>query len=329
MATPSLDSPHDRRSAGEISLESLLRPYYYRRRLVVSVLVLAWLSGLALTLIPARRYRASIVLAVVPNSRNVSASGSISAILGAVQLGGLQSTPFVITKLLLLRGVIRQVAMSPAEGGSGLVIERVAEKPLGEIRPVDIEPLMRDILDVKVDKQTGLITFSVEHPDSAMTRQIATQVVDVASKRYIDVGRAQASSQRIAQEARVDSAQRQLRAAEQELLDFVSSNRSYTPYSPASVARERLERRLENARSVYSQVVADRERMIAQELEATPAVVVVDPIPKELLPQSRHGVLKLILVTALGFTVVTVVMMLLGDFAPTRESPHQGAYNVR
>lgn len=310
-----LYSATDRRLDGEISLDALFRPYLRRRRLVVGALLVAWAAALAFILIPARKYRASLVLAVVPNSRSLPAGGSISALLGAAQNGGLQSTPYVVTKLLLLRSVIRKVAMSPVNGSSDLIIERVAGKPLSEIRPTDIEPMMRDMLNVEVDKQTGLITFSVEHPDSAVARQVATQVVDVASKTYVDVGRAQARSQRVAQEARVDSARRQLDDAEKKLLDFVSSNRSYTPYSPAVVTRQRLERRLENARAVYSQVIADREAAIAQELEATPAVVVVDPILRDLLPQSRHGLLKLVLATALGLAVSTVIMILLGDFA--------------
>ena len=329
MAMSDSYSPPDRRSDGEISLNALLRPYLNRRRLVVVVLLLAWAAGLAFTLIPARKYRASLALAVVPNSRSLPTTAGISALLGAAQNGGLQSTPFVVTKLLLLRSVIRQVAMSPAKGSSELVIERVADKPLAEIRPVDIEPLMRDMMNVQVDKQTGLITFSVEHPDSAIARQVATQIVDVASKTYIDVGRAQARSQRVAQEARVDSAQHQLDDAEKKLLDFASSNRSYAAYSPAVVIRQRLERRLENARSVYSQVIADREAAIAQELESTPAVVVVDPILRDLLPQSRHGLVKLVLATALGLAVATVIMILLGDFAARPERSRSPGYALR
>jgi uncharacterized protein involved in exopolysaccharide biosynthesis len=315
MVTPSLHPAVHADSDQVISLESLIRPFFHRRRLIASLLIVAWIGGLAVTLLPARRYKASYVLAVIPNAGAASSiGGSIGALLGTGQLGGLQSTPYFITRLLLLRSVIMSVAMSPMTGQSDLVIERVMGARLKDIKPTDIEPAMRSLLETEVDKQTGLITFSVTHRDSALVRQVATQIVNAASETYIDVGRAQAKSQRIAEQTRVDSAERQLHRAEQDLLDFLSSNRSFAPYSVAAVTQQRLQRKLDNAQTVYSQAITDREAAVAQELEATPAVVVVDSIPRRLLPESRHGVLKLILATVLALAAATLIMLLRGDF---------------
>lgn len=306
----------------EITIAALLYPFRHRWRLVITTLLVAWGIGLAVIFIPARKYRASIVLAAVPSASNLSLPGGLglSALLNNGQLGGLQSTPYFITRLLLLRSVIMSVSMAPVVGSKELVIERLARKPLEDIRPLDIEKLMRKRLNTEVDKQTGLITFSVVDSDSALARQVATQILAAASKTYIDVVRAQARGERIAQEARVDSAQRQLHRAEQDLLTFMSTNRSYTTYSIATIERQRIERRLSNAQSIYSRAIADREGAIARELEATPAVVVVDPIPDRLLPEPRHGLLKMLLSTVLGFMVAGGIMLVLGDFAPGRRS---------
>lgn len=301
-------------SEPELRLDLLFRPFIRRWRLVLGSVVLSWLVGLAVILILPRRYQASEVLAAMPNTKGVSLTGGLSALLGTGQLGGIQSTPYFVTKLLLLRGVVTSVAMSRVLGSDQLVIERVARKPISAIKPADIEKRMRKILDAEVDKQTGLITFTVTNRDSALARQIANQVVTAASQTYIDVVRAQASSQRLAQETRVDSAQRQLRSAEHQLLDFLSSNRSYATYSSAAVERQRIERELNNAQTVYSQAITDREAAIARELEATPALVIVDPLPKRLLPEPLHVSLKMMLATVLGLVAAALVLLIRGEF---------------
>jgi uncharacterized protein involved in exopolysaccharide biosynthesis len=299
----------------DLPVGALLRPYRRRWRLVVVALLVSWAAAIAAALIPSRDYTASVVLAAVPNARTSSLPGGLTAILGASQLGGVQSTPYFIAKLLLLRSVITAVAaekMADARGGT--VIERVLETPAAEIRPTAVEPAMRDVMSAEVDKQTGLIALRVTHTDSAVVRLIATRLVETASQTFMRVSRAQASSQRTAQAERVDSARRQLRRAEERVLSFLSSNRAYTQFSPASMSRQQLEREMMNAQTVYSQARTDYETAVARELEETPAVVVVDPIPSRLLPDPLRLPLKLVLASALGLLIATVVLWMKGDF---------------
>jgi len=99
----------------ELPLGKILRPYRRRWRLVLAICAVAWAVGLAVALIPARRYSASVVLAAVPNARNSALTGGITALLGSAQLGGVQSTPYFIAKLLLLRSVVTQSSLSMAQ----------------------------------------------------------------------------------------------------------------------------------------------------------------------------------------------------------------------
>ena len=117
----------------------------------------------------------------------------------------------------------------------GTVIERLLERPAAKIRPTQIEPAMRDILGAEVDKQTGLISLRATHTDSAVVRQVTNHLVEAASQTFVRVSRAQATSQRVAQAERVDSARRQLRRAEERVLSFLSANRAYTQFSPAAI----------------------------------------------------------------------------------------------
>ena len=299
----------------ELPLRRILGPYRRRWRLVLAICAVAWAVTLAVTLLPARRYTASVVLAAVPNARNSALSGGITALLGSAQLGGVQSTPYFIAKLLLLRSVVTKVASERvADPRGGTVIERVLEQPAAEIKPTRVEPAMRDILAAEVDKQTGLIALRATHTDSAVVRQVATRLVETASETFVRVSRAQASSQRAAQAERVDSARRQLRRAEERALSFMSANRAYTAFSPASIARQQVEREVSNAQTVYSQARSDYETAFARELEETPAVIVVDPIPTRLLPDPLRIPLKVVLATALGLFAATLVLFAKREF---------------
>ena len=305
----------------ELPLGLLVGPYRRRWRLVLASLAVAWLAALAAVFIPERKYTASVVLAAVPNARTSALSGGLSAILGSAQLGGVQSTPYFIAKLILLRSVIMEVAserVTDARGGT--VIERVLEER-APIKPGRVEPAMRKAVTAEVDKQTGLITVETTLADSAVARLVTRRLTESASAAFVRVSRAQATSQRTSQAERVDSAQRQLRRAEERSREFNSSNRAYTVFSEASVTRRQLEREATNAQSVYSQALSDYETAVARELEETPAVVVVDSIPNRLLPDPRHAPLKLVLASALALLVVTLILWSQREFQEPRLAP--------
>jgi uncharacterized protein involved in exopolysaccharide biosynthesis len=304
-------------SEPEVRLDVLYTPFLRRWRLVVLCVLGAWAGALALILIPKREYKAQMVVAAVPNAKSASLAGGISSLLGNATLGGVQSTPYFITRLLLLRGVLREVALSPAsEGATTTIIERVLEQPRAEITPEEIDLGMREVLSTDVDKQTGLVTFAVTHSDSALARRIAQRVLAVGGRTFVEVLRSQATDQREAGQAQVDSTRSQLRAVEARLQVFQTTHRVYAPYSPAAVERQRIDRDLASAQAAYSDAVTDRQTAIARELAEMPAVVVVDPIPPELTKVPRQAVLKLTLAAVLGVLVAGLVMAVRGDFRP-------------
>jgi uncharacterized protein involved in exopolysaccharide biosynthesis len=304
-------------SEPEVGLDALYMPFVRRWRLVALCVLVAWGGALAFILIPKREYKAQLVVAAVPNAKSASIAGGISALLGSATMGGVQSTPYFITRLLMLRGVLREVALSPAgDNTKSTVIERVLEEPRAEIKPEELDAGMREVVSTDVDKQTGLVTFAVTHPDSALARHIAQRILAVASRTFVEVLRAQASDQRESGRTQVDSTLRQLRAAEARLQSFQTTHRVYAPYSPAAVERQRLDRDLVSAQTAYADAVSERQSAIARELADLPAVVVVDPIPPELTKEPRQAVLKLMLAAVLGVLAAAVVMAARGEFRP-------------
>jgi len=65
-------------------------------------------------------------------------------------------------------------------------------------------------------------------------------------------------------------------------------------YAVAYVERQQLERALSLAQNVYAQAIGDRESAIAKELEDTPALVVLDPVPDVIAPNPKHTAAKMI-----------------------------------
>jgi uncharacterized protein involved in exopolysaccharide biosynthesis len=307
-------------SEPEVGLDALYRPFLRRWRLVALSVLVAWIGALAFILIPKREYKAQLVVAAVPNAKSASIAGGISALLGSATMGGVQSTPYFITRLLMLRGVLREVALSPAgEKAKTTVIERVLEEPRAEIKPEELDAGMREVVSTDVDKQTGLVTFAVQLPDSALARHVAERILAVASRTFVDVMRSQASDARQAGQAQVDSTLRQLRATEARLQSFQTTHRVYAQYSPAATERQRIDRDLQAAQSAYADALSDRQSAIARELSELPAVVVVDPIPPELTKVPRQAVLKLMLATVLGLLAAGLVCAAQGEFRPQPE----------
>lgn len=303
------------RAESEVGLRQLYAPFLRRWRSVVATLVLAWSATLAIVLLPPREYTAELTLAAVPSARSTALSGGLSSLLGNVQAGGVQSTPYFITRLLQLRGVLEEVAHQRA--GDSLaprIIERVLGRSHADIRAAEVVPAMRALVRSDVDKQTGLVTFGISHRDSALARLTADRLVGVATARFQSVVRAQAGDQREAGEALVDSTRRQLRGAEDRLQRYESSHRLFEEYAAASVERRRLERDVATAQEAYGRAMADRQGAIARELEDSPAVVIVDPLPAELVPVSRRGALKLMLATLLALGLVAGVLAARGEF---------------
>jgi uncharacterized protein involved in exopolysaccharide biosynthesis len=275
-----------------------------RARLLTVLLVLAWAGAVAFALIPARRYPAAVTVAAVPNPRLSLSGGGLSAILAGAQMGGVQSTPYLVAQLFQLRSVLLAVAGAKPPGpGLPTVVERLRDEPLSEIPIERVEAEMRDVVEASVDRQTGLVTVSVVHTDSALTRFVATRLLAEASALYGRVLHAQADDQRAALRARVDSATRALRRSEERLHAFVDANRGFLAYAPASVAQQRAAREVQNAQAAYAQTVSDLQQAEARALEEPPAMVVVDPLPSELAPAPRRAALLALLATMIALAI--------------------------
>lgn len=254
---------------------------------VVAVLVGGW------ALLWPRPHEARSVLAAVGSSRlGFSLPGGDAGLLGgSIRLGGggVEATPEMVGYLLNAETVLLTVAARPLPDG-GTLAERVAG---GTVEALGAEQTLRKVrrhLRIATARPTGLITLTVRHRDSTLARLLATGIVEETQRLFASVTSSQAGQFRRAQDARVDSAATQLAAAEVRLLRFNEGNRVVVAGSRLALERSRLERDVLTAQSVFQSAVSDRESARARELEVTPALALVEPLPARLPLEERRVV---------------------------------------
>jgi len=255
------------------------------------------------------KYTARVVLAAVgPGKQGLSLSGAASSLLGvALNLGGnegIQATPDMVGYLLNSETVLVAVAQAPLNGTTiSQAIFHETFEAMGRNRTVD---KMRDLLHITIDRQTGMIALEVQLRDSTAARSLVEGLLGHAQEQFADLTRTQASESRRSFEARVDTAQERLREAEERLLAFNERNRSVPARSRLALERERLERETATRQDIYHIALGDRESARAKELEARPALVVVEAMPAALPTQDRQVLLRASF-AGLGFAAVSLL----------------------
>jgi uncharacterized protein involved in exopolysaccharide biosynthesis len=294
-----------------VSWYALLTPLLRGWRIIAAVAFLAGAVTAAAVLLMPRKYRASMTLSTVYNPRMAMATGGLGALLNANTSMGLQATPPLIVLLASQYGVLDRVSRAPmARSGGETIGARLRKLERRDVPQSEIPAELQKQFSSGIDKPTGVITFSVVSRDSAFARAVATELVAEISRTFVRSSKAQATEMREAMQARVDSAASQLRRADVEYRAFNSGNRVVAAYSEAALRRDELERARTLAQTIFTQAVTDRENAVARELEETPAVVVLDDLPRELLRQPRGTALKSV-AAALAAAILTAFLLLL------------------
>lgn len=260
----------------------------YFAGIFVATIVLVAIGRLFLT---ARRYEARAVLATVSSARM---SGSVSGLGALSQLAGVLpsdvASPELVAQVLTSRRVLLAIAAAPMGGMSA---ERVIDRAVGGRKQLDVDHVereMRKLISVTFDRRTGLLQIVAQHRDTALARQLVALDIRIGGDAFTEILRSQATAQREGQEARVRLTETNLRAAERALVAFLNENRAVAPYSLAALEQQRLQREISVAQEAYTSAVTAQEAAYARQLEQTPAVVIVDPVPPQLTPVPRYTV---------------------------------------
>ena len=290
---------------------TLLTPLIERRRqIILGSILLALIAGGIAALLP-RKYKAELALTPVVNNKSNAALGGIAALAGASLNTGYQLTPQRMVELLKSRRVLAGVGMSHIRPNAPeKVIDRFLGQDYTRNDEDEVQKHISRVLTVGTNKETGTVTLSIEHRDSALARIMASRIVDSASQIFVATSKAQAQQLRIAQERRVEVAREALERAEQRRREFNFSNRAVPSFSPASVERETVNREVQLAEQVYTQAANERESAYARELEATPTVVIQDPLPPVLPKVRKRIVMKTVIAGVVSFVLISALVVI-------------------
>lgn len=291
---------------------TLLTPLIEKRRqILVGVILVAGAVGIWAAAKP-RKYKAELSLTPVVNNRSAQALGGLAALAGATLQTGYQLTPARVVELLKSRAVLAGVGFSRLGGpNSQRVIDRVVDEKYDKDDAEDVAKKLSKLMTVDANKETGTIKLAIAHKDSALARLIASRVVDSASQIFMRTSRAQAQQLRMAQEARVANAASQLAGAENRLREFNFGNRATPAFSVAGLERDRLNRDIRLEEQAYTSAITEREAAFARELEATPTVVVQDPLPSGLPKVRKYVILKTVIAAVASFVLLCLYVLIL------------------
>jgi uncharacterized protein involved in exopolysaccharide biosynthesis len=277
---------------------------------VAAILLVTWAAVLASGLARGHRYRAEAQLSAASTARALPVSSGLAASLlgGGGAGGGVQLTPALLVRLARMDGVLYRLGTQAATPDSTRLVDRLARKPVSD---GNVARTMRRFIAAQFEIQTGVMTVAVSHQDSALARVVLGAVVREVGAAFRNAARAQAREIREAQQVRVDSAQRWLRAAEESLSSFLARNRAVNPYTPEFVQLQALQREVETANTMYTQALSDRDVALGKELEETPAVVML-AAPPATLPREPRGLgVRLVMVTIVVVVLTWVLLLAL------------------
>ena len=288
--------------SGRALAVSLLRrlPRLLLAALTVSTLVLV------VSLRTARRYRAEVSFSTLTSNRGGALAGALPAALLGAATSGLQPSPALLARLVRSQNVEVRVARMSLPNRSDRTVADVVELDASKRSSnSQVAAALRRLVSADIDRETGLVTIAMSHKDSALARFVVDQIVSEVTTVFQGAVMSQVSDTRRSLAQRLATANARLQKATRSSQEFATGNRQVAPYSVAAVEQDRLARELSLAQTLYNQVLTESETARDKEREAVPAVVVVDPVPRELPPEGRQTLLK---------TVVAFICTFLGLF---------------
>jgi uncharacterized protein involved in exopolysaccharide biosynthesis len=146
---------------------------------------------------------------------------------------------------------------------------------------------VRKMVSARVTPKTGVITISATAPDAQLAAQIVARIIAEVNRVNILSRQNQAGGERAFTGTRVVEAGQELRAAENELEDFLQHNRDYRSAPRTAIEEDRLARTVAMRQAIYTSVSQAYEQAKIDEARDTPGIRVVAPATVPALPTSR------------------------------------------
>jgi uncharacterized protein involved in exopolysaccharide biosynthesis len=304
---PPSDGWRESSDDGEVSVLGLLNVLLRHRGLVAcTALICAGLVAVV-TLIGPRTFTA--VSGMTPQSRR-----STSSLMGvAAQFGlvlpnadGAQSPAFyadLLTSPPLLGAVVDTRFEYPSDTGQvrGTLVDIYRSK--GATAPLRRDAAIRHLnedVDATTIQKTGVVKLSVTARNPVLALGINRRLLELLNQFNLETRQSQAAAERRFTERRLGEVRQDLRAAEDQLQQFLQRNREYRSSPELSFQQDRLQREVLLQQQIFGTMAQAFEQAKIDEVRDTPVITVVQPPEAPVRPDPRGVVWKTVMTLVLG-----------------------------
>jgi uncharacterized protein involved in exopolysaccharide biosynthesis len=154
---------------------------------------------------------------------------------------------------------------------------------------------LRSVVAAAEDKKINSVKIAVTTRWPSVSLALTQRIMAELDRFMLSTRKSQASAERQFAETQALEAERELRAAEDTLLDFLARNKAIGANSAVDVNRERLQRKVGIRQQVYASLVQSREDARIREVRDTPVITVIEAPHLPVEGQPRNSAQKAIL----------------------------------
>jgi tyrosine-protein kinase Etk/Wzc len=168
---------------------------------------------------------------------------------------------------------------------------------------------LTDMVESSVVRATGVVQVSVATQWPSVSLAIVTELVNGVNDYNQRTRQGQAAAERKFVEGRLATARVELRAAEDRLEGFLTSNRQGANAPELSFERDRLQRDVALQQQVFTSLTQSYEDVRIREVRDTPVITVMEPPMVPTLPESRGRLKGLLLGLLIGGLIGTLASL--------------------
>lgn len=175
-----------------------------------------------------------------------------------------------------------------------------------EVRAAAAVGRLRGSLNVETDPQTSLVSLSVTTSSAMLSRQVADRLLELVNQFNLETRQSRAAARAEFIEGRLETARRELRAAEDSLERFLERNRSFRNSPQLQFEHDRLQRRVGLKQGVVTSLAQSHEQAQIDRVRNTPVITVIESPDRPVAPDRKNvrplGILGLLLGGLLGLS---------------------------
>jgi len=233
----------------------------------------------------------------LPENPDAPATGAMAlAQQFGVNLGGdgTERSPQFYADLVMtneiLRSTVTKVYRSSSEDGEGLdlVTYYRSRGPNREARIERAVPKLRDDMNVRVNRETGVVSVSVTTKDAVVSEGIVTNLLELINTFDLSTRQTQARAERQFTGERLSQVTKELEEAEDSLKSFLAENRLFSNSPPLQFEHDRLQRTVFMRQELLTSLAQSYESARIEEVRNTPLVTLVEQPRVAALPDPRR-----------------------------------------